>query len=62
MSTWNNANIRFQYTSGHGSGVRSITAVTLQIYGRSESAVLDKLRKTYPHWRDFVLLDVRWAA
>lgn len=62
MSNWHNATIRFQYTAGPGNGVRSITGVSVAVYGRSESAVLDRLRKMYPQWRDFVLLEVRWTS
>lgn len=62
MSNWHNATVRFQYTAGSGNGARSIIGVSVLVYGQSESAILDRLRKLYPQWRDFVLLDVRWTS
>jgi len=62
MSNWHNVTIRFQYTAGPGNGGRSSNGVSFAVYGQSESAILDRLRKMYPQWRDFVLLEVRWTS
>lgn len=60
MTIWHRANIKFQYSPKSDTNHRSITSVTLQIYGDTESAVLQKLRETYPDWTDFVILDLDW--
>jgi len=38
----------------------SIDSVTMNIYGKSESAVLAQLRKSYPNRTDFVILELDW--
>lgn len=40
MSTWNKARIKFQYSPQSDVNHRSIDSVTMNIYGKSESAVL----------------------
>ncbi len=60
MTTWHRARIKFQYSPEGNPSHRVISQVTLQIYGQSESAVLQQLRKTYPHWIDFVILELDW--
>jgi len=62
MTTWHRAHIKFQYSPKGNSAHRSITSVTLQIYGQSESAVLQQLKKTYPSWQDFVILELNWVG
>ena len=60
MSTWNKARIKFQYSPQSDVNHRSIDSVTMNIYGNSESAVLQQLRKSYPSRADFVILELNW--
>ena len=60
MSTWNRARIKYQYSPDSDSSHRSIDSVTMNIYGKSESAVLAQLRKSYPTWTNFVILELDW--
>jgi hypothetical protein len=60
MSTWNKACIKFQYSPVSDSSHRSIDSVTINIYGKSESAVMQHLRKSYPSRTDFVILELDW--
>jgi hypothetical protein len=48
MSSWNCARIKFQNSPDSDTNHRSIDSVTMNIYGKSESAVLQHLRKSYP--------------
>ena len=60
MSSWNRARIKYQYSPDNDSSHRSIDSVTMNIYGKSESAVLAQLRKSYPTRTDFVILELDW--
>jgi len=60
MSTWNKARIKYQYSPVSDSNHRSIDSVTMNIYGKSESAVMQHLRKSYPSRTDFVILELDW--
>jgi len=60
MSTWNKVRIKFQYSPVSDSNHRSIDSMTLNVYGKSESAALQQLRKTYPSRTDFVILELEW--
>ena len=60
MSTWNRARIKYQYSPTSDANHRSIDSVTMNIYCKSESAVLAQLRKSYPNRIDFVILELDW--
>ena len=60
MSSWNRARIKYQYSPDSDTSHRSIDSVTMIIYGKSESAVLAQLRKSYPNRTDFVILELDW--
>lgn len=60
MSTWNKARIKYQYSLVSDSNHRSIDSMTLNVYGKSESAALQQLRKTHPSRTDFVILELEW--
>ena len=60
MSSWNRARIKYQYSPDSDTSHRSIDSVTMNIYGKSESAVLSQLRKSYPTRTDFVILELDW--
>ena len=60
MTTWHRANIRFQYSPKSDLNHRSITSVTTQVYGNTESAALEALRKLYRSWDNFVILSIEW--
>ncbi len=60
--SYRNTHIKFQHSTKGNSGYRSTSSVTLQIYGQSESAVLQQLKKSYPHWQDFVILEFDWKT
>jgi hypothetical protein len=61
MSIWHRAHIKFQYSpKGHSSRVHN--AVTLQVYGDTESAAMQALRKHFPSWDDFVILEIDWQT
>jgi hypothetical protein len=62
MSTsWNRARIRFQYSPLGKPNHRAIDQMTLMVYGKSESAAIQALRKTYATTRqDFVILELNW--
>lgn len=61
MSIWHRARIKFQY-SPMGQSSRVHYAATLQVYGNTESAVMQALRKHYPSWDDFVILEIDWQT
>lgn len=60
MTTWHRANIRFQYSPKSDLNHRSITSVTTQVYGNTESAAMEALRKLYRSWDNFVILSIEW--
>ena len=60
MTTWHRANIRFQYSPKSDLNHRSITPVTTQVYGNTESASMEALRKLYRSWDNFVILSIEW--
>ena len=60
MSTWHRATIKFQYSPKTDLNHRSITSVTTQVYGTTESAALEALRKMYRSWDNFVILEIQW--
>jgi hypothetical protein len=39
---------------------RSITSVTTQVYGNTESAAMEALRRMYRSWDNFVILEIEW--
>ena len=60
MSTWHRAKIKFQYSPKGIPSHRVTNSVTTQVYGNTESAALQALRKMYPSWQDFVILEINW--
>jgi hypothetical protein len=61
MSTWHRAHIKFQY-SPKGQSNRVHNSVTVQVYGDTESAAMQALRKHFPSWDDFVILEIDWQT
>jgi hypothetical protein len=62
MSTWHRATIKFQYSPKFDLNHRSITSVTTQVYGKTESAAMQTLRKMYPNWDNIVILEIEWKT
>lgn len=62
MSTWHRATIRFQYSPKFDLNHRSITSATTQVYGNTESAAMEALRKMYRSWDNFVILEIEWKT
>ena len=62
MSTWHRATIRFQYSPKNDLNHRSITSVNTQVYGNTESAAMEALRKMYRSWDNFVILEIEWKT
>jgi hypothetical protein len=62
MSTWHRAKIKFQYSPKGIPSHRVTNSVTTQVYGNTESAALQALRKMYPSWQDFVILELDWQT
>jgi hypothetical protein len=62
MTTWHRATIKFQYSPKTDLNHRSITSVTTQVYGNTESAVMEALRKMYRSWDNFVILEIKWKS
>ena len=62
MSTWHRATIKFQYSPKFDLNHRSITSVTTQVYGNTESAAMQTLKKMYPNWDNFVILEIDWQT
>ena len=60
MSTWHRATIKFQYSPESDPNHRSTTSVTTQVYGNTESAAMQTLRKMHPKWDNFVILEIDW--
>ena len=60
MSSWNRTLIKYQYSPVSDANHRSIDSVTMNIYGKSENAVLQHLRKSYPSRTNFVILELNW--
>ena len=60
MTIWHRATIRFQYSPKFDLNHRSITSVTTQVYGNTESAAMEALRKMYRSWDNFVILEIEW--
>ena len=60
MSTWHRATIKFQYSPKTDLNHRSITSVTTQVYGNTESAAMQTLKKMYPNWENIVILEIEW--
>jgi hypothetical protein len=58
MSTWHRATIKFQFSPKTDLNHRSITSVTVQVYGNTESAAMQTLRKMYPSWDNFVIFEI----
>ena len=58
MTTWHHANIKFQYSPKTELNHRSITSVTTQVYGNTESSAMEAIRKMYPNWNNFVILEI----
>ena len=62
MTIWHRATIKFQYSPKIDLNHRSITSVTTQVYGNTESATMQTLRKMYPSWDNFVILGIEWKT
>ena len=62
MSTWHRATIKFQYSPKTDLNHRSITSVTTQVYGNTESAAMQTLKKMHPNWDNFVILEIEWKT
>ncbi|MCX8482964.1 MAG: hypothetical protein ORN50_05235 [Crocinitomicaceae bacterium] len=62
MTTWHRATIKFQYSPKFDLNHRSITSVTTQVYGNTESAAMEALRKMYRSWDNFVILSIEWKS
>ena len=62
MTTWHRAKIKFQYSPKGNPSHRVITNVTTQVYGNTESAAMQTLRKMYPSWDNFVILEIEWKT
>ena len=62
MTTWHRATIKFQYSPKFDLNHRSITSVTTQVYGNTESAAMQILRKMYPNWDNIVILEIEWKT
>lgn len=60
MPTQHRATIRFQYSPKTDLNHRSITSVTTLVYGKTESAAMEALRKMYRSWDNFVILSIEW--
>jgi len=41
---------------------RISASVVTQVHGQSDEAILEALKKTYPHWNDFVVVKVEWLT
>jgi hypothetical protein len=41
---------------------RISASVVTQVHGQSNEAILEALKKTYPHWNDFVVVKVEWLS
>jgi len=50
MTTWHRAKIKFQYSPKGIPSHRVMNSVTTQVYGNTESAAMEALRKMYPSW------------
>ena len=62
MTTWHRATIKFQYSPKFDLNHHSITSVTTQVYGNTESAAMEALRKMYRSWDNFVILSIEWKS
>ena len=62
MSTWHRATIKFQYSPKTDLNHRSITSVTTQFNGKTESAAMETLRKMYPSRDNIVILSIEWKS
>jgi len=62
MTTWHRATIKFQYSPKTDLNHRSITSVTTQVYGNTESTAMQTLRKMYPNWDNIVILEIEWKS
>jgi hypothetical protein len=62
MTIWHRATIKFQYSPKFDLNHRSITSVTTQVYGNTESAAMEALRKMYRSWDNFVILSIEWKS
>jgi len=62
MTIWHRATIKFQYSPKFDLNHRSITSVTTQVYGNTESAAMEALRKMYRSWDNFVILSIDWKT
>ena len=62
MTTWHRAHIKFQYSPKGNPSHRVTNSVTTQVYGNTESAAMEALRKMYPNWDNFVILEIEWKS
>ena len=58
MTIWHRATIKFQYSPKTDLNHRSITSVTTLVYGNTESAAMEALRKMYRSWDNFVIIQI----
>jgi len=56
------ARIYFHHASTMAPERRISASVVTQVHGSSELAVIEALKKTYPHWNDFVVVKVEWLS
>ena len=62
MTTWHRATIKFQYSPKQDLNHRSITSVTTQVYGNTDSAAMNAPRKMYRSWDNFVIREIEWKT
>lgn len=62
MSNWHRATIEFQNSPKSDLNYRSTTSVTTQVYGNTESAAMEALRKIYRSWDKFVIIGIEWRT
>ena len=56
------ARIFFHHASTMAPERRISASVVTQVHGQSDEAILEALKKTYPHWNDFVVVKVEWLT
>lgn len=56
------ARIFFHHASTMTPERRISASVVTQVHGQSGEAILEALKKTYPHWNDFVVVRVEWLS
>ena len=62
MSTFYRATINFQYSIKVNLKHRFLTSITTLVYGNTASAAMQTIRKMYPNWDNFVILENEWKS